>query len=102
MLPIKLCWAWTIWKAQGQTIRGKVVVSLTSSEKEHGLMYVALSHVTKFSNIGIKDGIDKNRLCTKIRRQAKMTPRIRAESRFHQLEDGTLRFLRIPSFNNLI
>ncbi len=25
MLPLRLAWAWTIWKAQGQTIRGKVV-----------------------------------------------------------------------------
>ena len=47
--------------------KNKVVVSLTDREKEHGLTYVALSRVTKFSNLGIKDteGISKNRLCRK-------------------------------------
>lgn len=37
MLPPKLAWAWTIWKAQGQTIRGKLVADLGADEKEHGL-----------------------------------------------------------------
>ncbi len=43
MLPLRLAWAWTIWKAQGQTIRGKVVIKLGKSEREHGLSYVAFS-----------------------------------------------------------
>lgn len=43
ILPIKLCWAWTIWKAQGMAIKGKIVVTLTKSEKEHGLTHVTLT-----------------------------------------------------------
>ena len=56
------------------TIPTKVVVSLTDKEREHGLTYVALSRVTKFSNLGIKDteGLSKHRLCTKIRKHPKM------------------------------
>ena len=45
-----------------------------SREKEHGLTCVALSRVTKFSNLGIKDAerISKNRLHRKIRNYLKM------------------------------
>ena len=83
MLPLKLCWAWTIRKAQGMTIPTKVVVSLIDKEKEHGLSYVALSRVTKFTNSGIKDteGLSKHQLCTKIREHSKMTKRLEEESR---------------------
>ena len=28
MLPLKCFWAWTIWKAQGLTVKGKVVSQL--------------------------------------------------------------------------
>ena len=35
MLPIRLSWALTIWKAQGQTIRTKIVLHLGKDEKEH-------------------------------------------------------------------
>ena len=45
----------TVWKAEGMKINNKVVVSLTDREKEHGLTHVALSRVTTFSNLGIKD-----------------------------------------------
>ena len=94
MLPLKLCWAWTIWKAQGMTIPTKVVVSLTDKEREHGLTYVALSRVTKFSNLGIKDteGLSKHRLCTKIRKHPKMTKRLEEENRLRQLEQLTLKY----------
>jgi hypothetical protein len=96
MLPLKLCWAWTIWKAQGMTIPTKVVVSLTDKEREHGLTYVALSRVTKFSNLGIKDteGLSKHRLCTKIRKHPKMTKRLDEEKRLRQLEQMTLEYFK--------
>ena len=93
MFPLRLCWAWTIWKAQGQTIRGKVSISLGRGEKEHGLSYVAMSRVTKFSDIGIYDGITANRLCRSIKKHKKMAPRINAEKRFKALFKKTQEFI---------
>ena len=84
-LPLKPCWAWTIWKAQGQTIRGKVVVNLGSSEKEHGLTYTTFSRVTHFSDIGLRHGICKDRLCVKIRQHKKVAPRLREEARLRRI-----------------
>ena len=66
MLPIRLAWAWTVWKAQGQTIRGKIVISLGNKEPEHGYSYVAFSRATKFSDVGIIGGVTEERLTTKI------------------------------------
>ena len=88
MLPLKLYWTWIIWKAQGMTIKNKAVVSLTDREKEHGLTYVALSRVTKFSNLGIKDiqGLSKNRLCRKIHLHPKMKKRLIEEERLCKIE----------------
>ena len=93
MLPLRLCWAWTVWKAQGQTIRGKVSLSLGRGEKEHGLTYVAMSRVTRFSDIGLYDGITKNRLCTSIQNHKKMKPRIQAEQRLRLLFERTKQFI---------
>ena len=75
-------------------IKNKVVVSLTDREKEHGLTYVALSRVTKFSNLGIKDteGISKNRLCRKICVHPKMEKHLIKERRFHKIEQDTLKY----------
>ena len=94
MLPLKLCWAWTVWKSQGMTIDNKVVVSLTKREIEHGLTYVALSRATKFTNIGIKDteGLSKNRLCKQIRNHKKMSKRLQEEERLRALEKETLKY----------
>jgi len=33
MLPIRLCYAWTIWKAQGQTLKCKIVVNLGKQKR---------------------------------------------------------------------
>jgi ATP-dependent exoDNAse (exonuclease V) alpha subunit len=33
MMPLKLAWAWTIWKAQGQTFFGKVIVNLCKNDE---------------------------------------------------------------------
>ena len=72
----------------------KVVVSLMAREKEHRLTYVALSRVTKFSNLGIKDteGISKNRLCRKMRVHPKMEKRLIEEERLRKLEQQTLKY----------
>ena len=80
MLPLRLSWAWTIWKDQGQTIRVKVSLHLGRVEKEHGLPFVAMSRVTRFSDISLYEGITYNRLCKSIRKHKIMTPRINAES----------------------
>jgi hypothetical protein len=56
MLPIRLCYAWTIWKVQGQTFKGKVVASLGNREKEHGLTYTVFPRVRKACNLGIIGG----------------------------------------------
>ena len=61
----------------------KVVASLIDREREHSLSCVALSSVTKFTNLGIKDieGLSKNRLYTKIRKHPKMSKRLEEENR---------------------
>ena len=71
MLPLTTAWAFTIWKSRGQTFFGKVVLNLGEHEKEHGLSYVAFSCATRFSDIGLKDGITETCLILKIRNQAK-------------------------------
>ena len=63
MLPLKLCWELTIHKAQGMSIGKNLVVNIGDKELDHGSTYVALSRVTKFIFIGLKNGISKNRLC---------------------------------------
>ena len=66
----------------------KVVVSLIDREREHGLSYVVLSRVTKFTNLGIKDmkGLSKNRLCSKICKHPKISKYLEEEDRLRYLE----------------
>ncbi|MFM8622002.1 MAG: AAA family ATPase [Holophagaceae bacterium] len=72
MVPLRLAWAWTIWKVQGQTVNGKVVVKLGDSEKEHGVTYVAFSRVRRAQDIGIIGGVSYERISDKIARQPKL------------------------------
>ena len=37
-IPLKLCWAWTVHKCQGMTIKGKVVIDLRPRELWHGVV----------------------------------------------------------------
>ena len=67
--PLRLAWAWTIWKAQGQTIRTKIVLVLGKLERECGLSYVAFSRATKLTDIGIDGGVNADRLTTRIKNQ---------------------------------
>ena len=39
MFPLCLCYAWTIWKVQGQTISSDVIANLGDTEKETGVYY---------------------------------------------------------------
>lgn len=48
--PIKLAYAFTVHKTQGQTL-DKVLFDVRESVFSHGAMYVALSRVRKFSNV---------------------------------------------------
>ena len=74
MLPLKLSWAWTIHKAQGQTIRDKVILDLGKQEMSLVLLYVVFSRATRLSNIGIVGGITKERLTTVIQKKAGLKP----------------------------
>jgi ATP-dependent exoDNAse (exonuclease V) alpha subunit len=67
MLPLKLAWAWTIHKAQGQTFKGKFVIDLGDNELAPGLTYVALSRATKLENIGFMGGLSLDRVTTKLK-----------------------------------
>jgi hypothetical protein len=77
----RLCNAWTVWKVQGQTLKGKVIASLL----EHGLTYTVFSRVTKASpDLGIIGGFPKQyRLITDkvLAKKSKMVPRRQKEER---------------------
>ena len=89
MCPFRLCYAQTILKAQGRTIKGKVVVHLGKEEKEHGLTYTAFSRVTRFSDIGIADGFTAERLTSKIRKNKKVKPRMMEERKSKEKRKNT-------------
>ena len=83
MYPFKMCYAWTAWKVQGQTIRNKVVCDLSKQEKSDGLAYVIFSRVTKLSDLGIIGGFSRDRITTKIARRASF--RMRRDFEFNKL-----------------
>ena len=92
MLPLRLSWALTILKAQGQTIRSKSVLYLGKLEKEHGLTYTAFSRATKFSDVGIFDGFESTRFTHKIPQQSKMGPRLAEEKRYRKVIEHARKF----------
>lgn len=51
--PIKLAWAITIHKSQGQTISGRVHLQMDGSFRPHGSLYVALSRCTDIANLSL-------------------------------------------------
>ena len=82
MIPLRLAWAWTIHKSQGQTIRNKIVLALGKKEMDHGLTYVAISRATRASNIGIRDGLTFERISSHLASMKKV--------KFRKLEDERL------------
>eukprot|EP00978_Attheya_sp_CCMP212_P024884 scaffold78991_cov48-Attheya_sp.AAC.2 len=89
MLPLTTAWAFTIWKAQGQTFLEQVVLNLGKNEKEHGLAYVAFSHAIRFANIGLVQGITFDRLVRCVREQSKMACRLIHENALNDLYELT-------------
>ena len=57
-----MAWAITIHKSQGITIHGKYCVDLGDKELNHGMIYVAFSRATKFSDIGLIAPLTGSRL----------------------------------------
>ena len=90
MLPLRLCYALAILKAQGQTLRCKVVADLCDREKEHGLSNTVFARITKPQDLMIKGGVNYARFCVTIRSHNKMEPRMREEWRLDRLVKRTL------------
>jgi ATP-dependent exoDNAse (exonuclease V) alpha subunit len=88
MLPLRLSWAWTIWKAQGQTMTGPIAVHLGNAERSDGLTYVALSRARAIEQIG-HEGISEERLRTKIARSKTLKIRKDAELKVFNIARGT-------------
>ncbi|QVQ50471.1 AAA family ATPase [Spiractinospora alimapuensis] len=64
-LPLKLAWAITIHKSQGQTL-DRVVVDLTGGTFANGQLYVALSRCTSFEGLVLKRDVRPRDLKTDI------------------------------------
>jgi hypothetical protein len=94
MLPLRLAWAWTVWKTQGQTLQDKVVCELGTREPEAGITYTAFSRVTKLVNFGIIGGLTFDRFTTKIQNHPKVAGRKFEESRLRALASATVAMLR--------
>ena len=86
-MPIKLAYALTIHKSQGQTLE-KVVVDLGKSEKSLGLAFVALSRVKNHKDFLIQP-FPLERL-TKIKKSSSLEPRINEETRIEKIVQKTL------------
>ena len=100
MLPMKLSWALTVWKAQGQTIRSKIVLHLGDKETEHGLTYTAFSRATRFSDVGVYGGVEIARFTQKIPNHSKMEPRLKEERRYDALIKETKKKFDLYLNNN--
>jgi hypothetical protein len=94
MLPLRLAWAWTCWKAQGQTLRNKVICELGNKEPDAGITYTAFSRVTKMENFGIIGGLPFDRFTSKIRNHPKFEGRVAEEKRLTELSAKTVERLR--------
>lgn len=92
-LPLRLCYAWTIWKAQGQTIKSKVVASIGDREQEHGLTYTVFSRVRNSCNLAIINGFPEQRLTEKVKQHHLMEGRMREERRLERIVKSTINFL---------
>lgn len=58
-IPLKLAWAMTIHKSQGQTL-GKIHLDISSGIWENGMLYVSLSRCRSFEDIKLESKIFSN------------------------------------------
>ena len=89
MIPLRLAWAWTIHKAQGQTIKSKIVLNLGRKEMDHGLTYVAFSRATKIGSIAIAGGITFERISSQLANMRKVQVRKGEDVRLAALTQQT-------------
>ena len=85
--PIRLSYALTIHKSQGQTIQ-KAVIDLGKKEQSLGLTFVALSRLKNFKDFLIKP-FTLERL-NKISQSISLKPRLDEEKRIYQIVHKTL------------
>ena len=86
---------WLVWLKENNRdyqdiILRSIVMHLGAKEADYRITYVMFSRVCKFSDIGIKDGIDKHRLCEAIHKQGKMRRCIAEEKQLKMLAEATL------------
>ena len=75
----------TIWKAQGLTIRGKVVLELDDKEKTTAQSYVAMSRATIIQNMCIGKALSRDRLTTEISKSKFLQQRLTEDERLTTL-----------------
>jgi hypothetical protein len=83
MIPLKLAYACTVWKAHGQTNRGKEVFNIPPNEPDQG------SSETRLSSFGIEGGSSKQRSATTVANHAKVKARQAEEQRLRELAAKT-------------
>jgi hypothetical protein len=88
--PIRLAYALTIHKSQGQTI-SKAVIDLGKKEYSLGLTFVALSRLKKFTDFLIQP-FSLERL-QKLSQSTMLKPRLEEEKRIKEIENKTVEFL---------
>jgi hypothetical protein len=86
-IPLRLAYAFTIHKAQGQTFRNsQIVIDLGKKEISTGMSYVAMSRATRLSQIGFIGALTLSRITEKISGKPFLKVRLAEEERLDQLE----------------
>jgi len=74
------------------TIKNNIIIKLGEKEIDYGLMYAALSRVSKFKFIRLKDRISVNRLCRATKYYSKIEGRTKEENHLKVLCMQTLKY----------
>ena len=86
-LPLRLCYAMTIHKSQGQTLH-RAIIDIGEKERTAGLTFVALSRLKRLDNAIIQP-MTYERLVS-ISKSKQMATRIKEEQYLQHLHDATL------------